>query len=155
SALPFDHLIFTGSPAVGARVAEAAGRNLVPVTLELGGKNPVVLGSDADLALAAERVGGIRLMNGGPICLCPDYAFVPRERIDAFLACYEEAVRGHFPTWLDTPDVVSVVDDRNFDRVTALVADAAAKGARVRTIAPPEEADRLPSRKGRRIAPTV
>ncbi|MEU9410209.1 aldehyde dehydrogenase family protein [Streptomyces sp. NPDC048281] len=155
SALPFDHLIFTGSPAVGARVAEAAGRNLVPVTLELGGKNPVVLGSDADLALAAERVGGMRLMNGGQICLCPDYVFVPRERTDAFLAHYEDAVRAHFPTWLDHPDVVSVVDDRNFDRVTGLVADAAAKGARVRTIVPPEEADRLPSRKGRRIAPTV
>ncbi|MEV7389675.1 aldehyde dehydrogenase family protein [Streptomyces sp. NPDC091215] len=155
SALPFDHLIFTGSPAVGARVAEAAGRNLVPVTLELGGKNPVVLGSDADLGLAAQRVGAMRLMNGGQICLCPDYVFVPRDRVEEFVAQYEQAVKGYFPTWLDNPNVVSIVDDRNYDRVTGLITDAEAKGARVVTIAPPEEAEVLPRRKGRRIAPTV
>ncbi|MFJ2235160.1 aldehyde dehydrogenase family protein [Streptomyces sp. NPDC087859] len=87
SSLPFDHLIFTGSPGVGARVAAAAGENLVPVTLELGGKNPVVLGSDADIALAAERVAAMRLMNGGQICLCPDYVFVPRDRVPAPGGC--------------------------------------------------------------------
>ncbi|GGN23112.1 aldehyde dehydrogenase family protein [Streptomyces fuscichromogenes] len=155
SSLPFDHLIFTGSPGVGAKVAAAAGANLVPVTLELGGKNPVVLGSDADVAMAAERVSGTRLMNGGQICLCPDYVFVPRARLDEFVAGYERSVRTHFPTWLDNPDVVSIIDDKNFDRVTALVADAEAKGARVLTIAAPEEADQLPARAGRRIAPTV
>ncbi|MEU9450219.1 aldehyde dehydrogenase family protein [Streptomyces sp. NPDC048277] len=155
SALPFDHLIFTGSPGVGAKVAEAAGANLVPVTLELGGKNPVVLGSDADLGLAAERVAAMRLMNGGQICLCPDYVFVPRARVDDFVTRYERSVRSYFPTWLDNPNVVSIVDDRNFDRVTGLIADAEAKGARVRTVAPPEEAGALPRRAGRRIAPTV
>ncbi|MFG2937441.1 aldehyde dehydrogenase family protein [Streptomyces sp. NPDC048282] len=155
SALPFDHLLFTGSPAVGARVAAAAGANLVPVTLELGGKNPVVLGSDADLDLAAERVAGMRLMNGGQICLCPDYVFVPRTRLDDFVARYGQAVRTYFPTWLENPDVVSIIDDRNFDRVTALVADARAKGARAVTLVPPEEAAALPRRAGRRIAPTV
>ena len=155
SALPFDHLIFTGSPGVGARVAEAAGANLVPVTLELGGKNPVVLGSDADLDLAAERVAAMRLMNGGQICLCPDYVLVPRARMDDFVARYERAVRTYFPTWLENPDVVSIIDDRNFDRVTALVADAEAKGARAVTIVPPQEAAALPRRAGRRIAPTV
>ncbi|WP_416981431.1 aldehyde dehydrogenase family protein [Streptomyces sp. T028] len=155
SSLPFDHLIFTGSPGVGAKVAAAAGANLVPVTLELGGKNPVVLGSDADVAQAAERVSGVRLLNGGQICLCPDYVFVPRSHVDAFVGRYQQAVLRHFPTWLDNPDVVSIVDDKNFDRVTALVADAEAKGARVVTIAAPEEVDALPRRVGRRIAPTV
>ncbi|MDX2821899.1 aldehyde dehydrogenase family protein [Streptomyces ipomoeae] len=155
SSLPFDHLIFTGSPGVGARVAATAGENLVPVTLELGGKNPVVLGSDADVALAAERVAAMRLLNGGQICLCPDYVFVTRDRVEEFLAVYEQSVRAHFPTYLDNPDVVSIIDDRNFDRVTGLVADAESKGARVLAIAPPQEADALPRRAGRRIAPTV
>ncbi|MFC8427953.1 aldehyde dehydrogenase family protein [Streptomyces sp. NPDC057253] len=155
SSLPFDHLIFTGSPGVGAKVAAAAGANLVPVTLELGGKNPVVLGSDADVARAAERICGVRLLNGGQICLCPDYVFVPRARLDEFVDHCQRSVRAHFPTWLDNPDVVSIVDDKNFDRVTALVADAEAKGARVVTIAASEEVDVLPRRAGRRIAPTV
>ncbi|MFF7981289.1 aldehyde dehydrogenase family protein [Streptomyces sp. NPDC007901] len=123
--------------------------------MELGGKNPVVLGSDADLDLAAERVAAMRLMNGGQICLCPGYVFVPRTRLDDFVARYEHAVRTYFPTWLENPDVVSIIDDRNFDRVTALVADAEAKGARAVTIVPPEEAAALPRRAGRRIAPTV
>ena len=85
SALPFNHLFFTGSPQVGALVAEAAGRNLVPVTLELGGKNPAVIAEDADVAAMARRVMAARLANGGQICLCPDYAFVPRAQVDEFV----------------------------------------------------------------------
>ncbi|GAA2848438.1 aldehyde dehydrogenase family protein [Pseudonocardia halophobica] len=155
SALEFDHLIFTGSPGVGAKVAEAAGRNLVPVTLELGGKNPVVLGADADLDVAAERVAGARLTNGGQLCLCPDLVYVPRARFDDFVARLEAAFRAQFPTYAEHPAVVSIVDERNFDRVTALVADAEAKGAEVHRIVPAEELVRLPDRATRRIAPTV
>ncbi|QSE90660.1 aldehyde dehydrogenase family protein [Rhodococcus pseudokoreensis] len=155
SDLPFDHIIFTGSPAVGAVVAEAAGRNLVPLTLELGGKNPVVLGPDADIALAAERISGVRLLNGGQICLCPDYVFVPRAELDHFVSAYEQSVRTHFPTYVDNPAVVSIINDRNFDRVMGLIEDAAAKGARVVTIAPPGELAALPSRSRRRIPPTM
>ncbi|MGW9267179.1 aldehyde dehydrogenase family protein, partial [Gordonia terrae] len=85
SDLPFDHIIFTGSPMVGAQVAETAGRNLVPVTLELGGKNPVVVSPDADFEQAATRIAGARLTNGGQICLCPDYIFVPRADVSRFV----------------------------------------------------------------------
>ncbi|MCW2295470.1 aldehyde dehydrogenase family protein [Rhodococcus erythropolis] len=155
SALPFDHLIFTGSPAVGALVAEAAGKNLVPVTLELGGKNPVVLGADADLDLAAERISGTRLMNGGQICLCPDYVFVPRDRVDDFVGAYEKSVLTYFPTYLDNPHVTSIVNDRNFDRVTALITDATSKGANAKMIVTPDERGALPDRARRRIAPTL
>ncbi|MDF3312139.1 aldehyde dehydrogenase family protein [Rhodococcus sp. T2V] len=155
SSLPFNHLIFTGSPGVGARVAEAAGRNLVPLTLELGGKNPVVLGSDADLDLAAERIAGARLINGGQLCLCPDYVFVPRASLEDFADKYEGAMRKLFPTYADNATVTSVVDERNFDRVNGLVADAEAKGARVRRLVPDNELDRLPDRSTRRIPPTL
>jgi len=155
SALPFDHLIFTGSPGVGALVAEATGRNLVPVTLELGGKNPVVLGSDADVETAAARVAAARLFNGGQLCLAPDQVFIPRARLAEFVAGFEAAVRGIFPTVAEHPGFTSIVDEKNFDRVTGLIADAEARGAEVHRIAPEDELDRLPERATRRIAPTV
>ncbi|WP_059016217.1 aldehyde dehydrogenase family protein [Mycobacterium sp. M26] len=155
SDLPFDHLIFTGSPSVGAIVAQAAGRNLVPVTLELGGKNPVVIADDADLALAADRISGVRLMNGGQICLCPDYVFVPAAAVEEFVSLYRESVERRFPTYVNNENVVTIVNDRNFARVVGLVEDAAAKGARVVTIAPADEAESLPDAATRRIAPTV
>ncbi|MFI7166300.1 aldehyde dehydrogenase family protein [Rhodococcus erythropolis] len=155
SSLPFDHIIFTGSPSVGARVAEAAGRNLVPLTLELGGKNPVVVSDDADLLTAAQRIAGTRLMNGGQICLCPDYVFVPRNKLDDFVDAYEKSVLTYFPTFRDNPDVTSIVNDRNFDRVTALIDDAVAKGAEARMFVPDNEVDQLPDRASRRIAPTL
>ena len=85
SALPFDHLFFTGSPSIGALVQRAAAENLVPVTLELGGKNPVVVSRDADLTRAATRIAQGRMINGGQVCVCPDYVFVPNDRVDAFV----------------------------------------------------------------------
>ena len=75
--LPFDHLFFTGSPSVGALVQRAASQNLVPVTLELGGKNPVVVAPDADVERSATRIAKARMVNGGQVCVCPDYVFVP------------------------------------------------------------------------------
>ena len=77
ATLPFDHLFFTGSPSVGALVQQAAAQNLVPVTLELGGKSPVVVSRDADLHRSATRIAQARMINGGHVCVCPDYVFVP------------------------------------------------------------------------------
>lgn len=85
SALPFDHLMFTGSPGVGAKIMAAAAPNLVPVTLELGGKCPVVIGEDADMDDAAQRLAVTKTLNGGQACLSPDHFFVPRKRLDDFL----------------------------------------------------------------------
>lgn len=148
SALPFNHLFFTGSPQVGALVAEAAGRNLVPVTLELGGKNPAVIAEDADVAAMARRVMAARLANGGQICLCPDYAFVPRAQVDEFVTAALEharmAVSAH-----DGAGLVSIVDDKNFARVSALIDDARTHGATVRDTGTPPDAAR------RRLPPTV
>jgi coniferyl-aldehyde dehydrogenase len=154
SALPFDHLFFTGSPGVGSHVAEAAGKNLVPVTLELGGKNPVVVAPRTDITMAAERISAARLANGGQICLCPDYVFVPRERVDAFTSAYRDAVTTFYPDYFHNPDVVTSVNQANFDRVNGLVDDAESQGATVVRI-DSETADPRPDSTTRRIPPTL
>ncbi|WP_216893166.1 aldehyde dehydrogenase family protein [Nocardia alni] len=155
SALPLDHLLVTGSPAAGRAIAAAAGRNLVPLTLELGGKNPVVLGRDADIAVAAHRIALGRMMNGGQICLCPDYVFVPRERLEVFLTALQGAFREIFPTYLDNAGAVSMVNDRNYDRVIGLIDDAVAKGATKISVTAEHENDLLPARESRLIPPTI
>ena len=105
STLPFDHLFFTGSPSVGALVQQAAAQNLVPVTLELGGKNPVVVSPDADINRSATRIAQARMINGGQVCICPDYVFVPEDRVDAFVDVARQTLRGMFPS-IDRKSVV-------------------------------------------------
>lgn len=139
TSLQWDHLVFTGSTATGRRVMEAAGRNLVPVTLELGGKSPVVLGRSADLEKAGERIAMGKMMNAGQICLAPDYMVVPEENEEAAVAAVQLGVHKQYPTLLDNPDYASVVTDRHFDRLKGLVADAKEKGAKVTEVNPADE----------------
>jgi coniferyl-aldehyde dehydrogenase len=153
AALEFDHLFFTGSPSVGALVGLAAAQNLVPVTLELGGKNPVVVAPDADVARSAARIAQARMVNGGQVCVCPDYVFVPDDRVEAFVDVARDTLRGMFPAIVGNDDYCSSVNDANFDRVLGLIEDARANGAHVEAIAPAEEA--LPDRVTRKIAPTI
>jgi coniferyl-aldehyde dehydrogenase len=153
ASLPFDHLFFTGSPSVGALVQRAASRNLVPVTLELGGKNPVVVAPDADIARSAARIARGRMVNGGQVCVCPDYVFVPDEQMDTFVATARATLRGMFGSIISNGDYCSSVNDANFDRVVGLIEDARAHGASVETIAP--EGESLPDRASRKIAPTI
>jgi coniferyl-aldehyde dehydrogenase len=141
SELPFDHLFFTGSPKVGALVAAAAAKNLVPVTLELGGKNPAVIAPDADVPAMARRLMAARLANGGQVCLCPDYAFVPRAKISDFVAT--ALGQGRVAASADGgAGLVSIVDGKNFERVTALIADARARGATVCDSGTPSDSTR-------------
>lgn len=153
AALPFDHLFFTGSPSVGALVQRAAAANLVPVTLELGGKNPVVVAPGADISRSATRIAQGRMINGGQVCVCPDYVFVPAEQVHQFVGVVREALRAMFPAIVANDDYCSSVNDANFDRVVGLIEDARAKGAVVETVAPPGET--LPDRATRKIAPTI
>ena len=162
SQLPFDHLFFTGSPGVGKRIQAAAAANLVPVTLELGGKNPAVISRDADLDEAAQRIALGRMVNGGQVCVCPDQVYVPVESLDAFMASAAKALRKHFQTVTDNPDYPSCVNDANFRRVVALVDDARDKGATITVIAPehPGRAKRRgvqcePDPDTRKVAPTL
>jgi coniferyl-aldehyde dehydrogenase len=153
SSLPFDHLFFTGSPSVGSLVGQAAARNLVPVTLELGGKNPVVVSPDADLKRLATRIAAARMINGGQVCICPDYVFVPADRIGAFVDIARNTLRTMFPSIVRNDDYCSSVNEANFDRVVGLIDDAKVNGATVETISPTAES--LPDRATRKIAPTI
>lgn len=153
SGLPFDHLFFTGSPAIGALVGRAAAENLVPVTLELGGKNPVVVAPGADITRAATRIAQARMVNGGQVCVCPDYVFVPDRHVDEFVEAARRTLRRMFPTVVDNPDYCSSVNRSNFDRVVGLIADARARGARVESIVPAGEV--LPDPATRKIPPTI
>ena len=139
SELPFDHLIFTGSTATGRRVMESAAKNLVPVTLELGGKSPVFMGESADFAKAGERVALGKMMNAGQICLAPDYLYVPESKQDEAIHGVWQGTANMYPTLLDNEDYASVVTDRHFDRLQDLVADARDKGAEVIEVNPGNE----------------
>ena len=129
--LPFDHLFFTGSTAVGRKVALAAAENLTPVTLELGGKSPAVLFDDADLALAAPRLATGKLLNAGQTCIAPDYALVPAERAEALAQAIQKSVRTLYPGFARNPDYTSIVNEGHYQRLQRLVEDARSKGAQV------------------------
>jgi coniferyl-aldehyde dehydrogenase len=153
STLPLDHIFFTGGAAVGSKIAQAAAQNLVPVTLELGGKNPTVVGRDVNLTQAASRIAHARLANSGQFCLSPDYVFVPRESEAAFLAAAEAAFRHAVPTILDNSDYTSIVNRAQYERIMGLIADAEGLGALVVQVAPAGES--FPSPETRRIPPTL
>ena len=139
AALPFDHLIFTGSTRVGRLVAEAAGRNLTPVTLELGGKSPAIVDRSADLDQAAERIAYGKLLNAGQTCIAPDYALVPEASVQDFADKLQHHMRRMYGTDPDNNDYTSIISDRHYARLESLVADAAAKGARIMQPAKPDD----------------
>jgi coniferyl-aldehyde dehydrogenase len=139
SGLPFDHLLFTGATSIARHVMRAASDNLVPVTLELGGKSPVVVGRSADMQKTTDAIMAGKMMNAGQICLAPDYVFVPEESVDEFVSSTQASVAKMFPTLLDNPDYTSVVNQRHFDRLNSYIDDAREKGAEVVEINPAGE----------------
>jgi coniferyl-aldehyde dehydrogenase len=139
ASLPFDHLIFTGSTRVGRLVAEAAGRNLTPLTLELGGKSPVIIDASADLDQAAARIAYGKLLNAGQTCIAPDYVMLPESSLQEFAAKLDQQMRAMYGTKADNSDYTSIVSDRHYARLETLVADAAAKGARIVQVAKPDD----------------
>ena len=136
SAAPFDHLVFTGSTSVGRRVAEAAARNLTPVTLELGGKSPAIIDASADLDRAVPRLIWGKLLNSGQTCVAPDYALVPRDKVLAFVAAAKAAAEKQYPSLAGNPDYTTIISDRHFDRLSGLIDEARAKGAGVIELVP-------------------
>jgi len=129
AGLPFDHLLFTGSTAVGRQVMAAAAANLVPVTLELGGKCPVVIGRTANLARAVDRIMIGKLANAGQMCIAPDYVCVPRGQAAEFVRLARAWVARAYPGMPDDRDYTAIISDRHLARLEALLADAAAQGA--------------------------
>jgi coniferyl-aldehyde dehydrogenase len=139
SRLPFDHLLFTGATSIAYHVMKAAAENLVPTTLELGGKSPVIIGDSADLALTAKRVMMGKTMNAGQICLAPDYVMVPQGKARDFVHQAADAISTMFPTIKENPDYTSVINQRHYDRLQGYLDDAKAKGAEIVELNPAKE----------------
>lgn len=125
---PWDHLVFTGSPAVGKIVMETAAQYLTPVTLELGGKSPTIIANDCDIRMAAERLLFSKYLNAGQTCVAPDYLFIPRSKVNEFVEISREIVSARYPTTA-SKDFTSIIDDKAFDRLTNVLKDAVDKGA--------------------------
>ena len=137
--LNFDHLLYTGSGQVAKHVMNAASKNLVPCTLELGGKSPVVIGKTADLKISAKRIMFGKTMNAGQICLAPDYVVVHKDQKDEFIKETKDAVTEYFPDLKNNDDYTSIINEKHYDRLQALLDDAIEKGAHVDEINPSNE----------------
>lgn len=153
ATLPFDHILFTGSTSVAKHVARAAAENLVPLTLELGGKSPVIVSETAPIADAAARVMTVKTLNAGQICLAPDYVLLPEGKVEEFTAAATQAVAAMFPNLKDNPDYTSIINQRHYDRLRSYIDDARAKGARIVEINPAGED--FSQQEARRLPPTL
>ncbi|MCJ0763598.1 aldehyde dehydrogenase family protein [Variovorax terrae] len=140
SRLRFDHLLFTGSLATARHVARAAAEQLVPVTLELGGRNPVIVGRSADIELAAARLVTGKMASAGQVCVSPDYVLVPRGSVQAMVDAMAAQAARLYPTLLDNDDYTAIASPAHFARLRRLLEDARLKGARVLEINPAGEA---------------
>lgn len=139
SALPFDHLLFTGSTAVGRHIMRAAAENLTPVTLELGGKSPTIIGEDYPMKDAVERIAFGKCFNAGQTCVSPDYLLCPEHRVSEFVAEFTAQISAMYPTVIDNPDVTSIINERQHQRLSEYLTDAEAKGAKVIRVNPANE----------------
>lgn len=147
-ATPFDHLVFTGSTPVGRLVAQAAAKNLTPVTLELGGKSPAIVDASCDLDVAAKRLAWGKLINAGQTCIAPDYVLVPRPQVGAFVDALRASMLRLYPTFQGNPDYTSIASERHLQRLHSLVDDARQQGATVLALEAPTQA-------GRQLAPVL
>lgn len=132
--LPFDHLLFTGSTVVGKHVMRAAADNLTPVTLELGGKSPVVVAPDIDIKVAVNRTMLGKSLNAGQICVAPDYILCPRAKVAEFVDEYRKEFNRRYPAAMQNDDYTNIVDDRQYSRLKSWLEDAQQKGAKVETM---------------------
>ena len=136
AALPFDHLVFTGSTAVGRKVAQAAAVNLTPTTLELGGKSPCILDADCRLEDAALKIAHGKLLNAGQTCIAPDYVLLPRGSEGAFADAYRAAVAKLFPRIAGNKDYASIISPRHLARLRTMLQQAQTQGAEVLSMDP-------------------
>ncbi|MCR9579427.1 MULTISPECIES: coniferyl aldehyde dehydrogenase [Vibrio diabolicus subgroup] len=143
SQLPFDHLLFTGSTNVGRAVAKAAAENLTPVTLELGGKSPVIIAEDADMKKTVDAILFGKCINAGQICVAPDYAFVPQERVEEFITLFLKRFEKLYLKSNKNQKLTHIINQRQYDRLTALLEDAKAQGASIRTVEASPQQERL------------
>ncbi|MBT3618821.1 MAG: coniferyl aldehyde dehydrogenase, partial [Porticoccaceae bacterium] len=139
SALPFDHLMFTGSSAIGKLVMAEAAKNLTPVTLELGGKSPVIVSDSADLADCIEKLVAGKTLNAGQVCITADYCYIPDALLDDFVSGIKDVYSTYFSRCLDNDDYVSIINKRHFDRLSDYLRDAENRGGHVINLGNPKE----------------
>lgn len=148
ASLPFDHLVFTGSTAVGKIIMKAAAENLVPITLELGGKSPVIVRPDTDLRRTCRRLMAAKMSNGGQWCVAPDYIYVPKELMEDFIEGCRHAFAELYPQVENNPEYTSVVNDNHYQRLTNMLDDANQRGYQVAEFNPANESyDQAENRK--------
>lgn len=152
SALPFDHLVFTGSTHVGRIVAQAAAKNLTPCTLELGGKSPVMIDDSANMRLTIPRIANAKLLNAGHTCVAPDYVLMPQSKISAFADAMIAQAESFYPKVAGNDDYTSIIADSHYARLQGLLEDAENKGAKIRVAG---DDDKQQLAKERRIPLTV
>ncbi|RWA68790.1 coniferyl aldehyde dehydrogenase [Mesorhizobium sp.] len=138
-SMPFDHLLFTGSTAVGRQVALAAAANLTPVTLELGGKSPAIFDASCDLDAAVSSVAYGKLLNAGQTCIAPDYLLVPQGQGAAIATKLAAAMARLYPSLRDNPDYTAIVSERHHQRLSDMIAEAREAGADVTEVNPANE----------------
>ena len=138
-SLPFDHLLFTGSTEVGRSVMRSAAENLTPVTLELGGKSPAIVGRGFDTREAASRIAFGKCLNAGQTCIAPDYALVPEERLEDFARAMVSAITRLYPSLGENPDYTAIVNARHRERLQGYLDDARSLGASVTEVNPGRE----------------
>ena len=139
SELPFDHILFTGSTAVGKHVMRAAAKNLTPVTLELGGKSPAIIAPNADMHDAAERICFGKSMNSGQTCIAPDYVLVPVGREEEFKSAYASVFRKMYPTLKVNNDYSAIINMRQYQRLEGVLKEAEETGAKLTVLNPSQE----------------
>jgi coniferyl-aldehyde dehydrogenase len=154
SGLAFDHLLFTGATSIARHIMAAAARNLVPVTLELGGKSPVIISRSADIDKAIGRIMVGKTLNAGQICLAPDYLMVPEEKLNEVIAACQKAVAEMYPKLLDNDEYTSMINDRHYDRLNSYLAEAEERGVKVIPLNPANE-DFSAQQGTRKIPPTL
>ncbi len=139
SGLAFDHLLFTGATSIAKHVMRAASENLVPLTLELGGKSPVIVGRSASTSVVADRLLIGKTLNAGQICLAPDYVYVAEEKRDKLVAAIKKNISKMYPSMKDNDDYTSIINERHRSRLQSYIDDAQEKGAEVIQINPSNE----------------
>ena len=139
SSLAFDHMVFTGATSVARHIMAAASKNLVPVTLELGGKSPTIISETADLREAIERIMVGKMLNAGQVCIAPDYVMLPEGKMDEAVAIAREVVAQMYPTLLNNEQYTAMLNERHFQRMQKNIYDANDRGAQIVAINPANE----------------
>lgn len=152
-AQPFDHLLFTGAAGIGKHVLRAAAENLVPVTLELGGKSPVILSRNADFQTAVAKIVMGKLHNAGQLCVAPDYVFVPQESVEDFIAVAKGVVARFYPTLMHNPEYTSIINQRHYARLLDYLSEARLSGVELVELNPAAEDFRRTEL--RKVVPTL